>query len=63
MKRLRWLLLLGLMALSTVGCSSGGECDTCSSDSDCSTGLVCVNFDDGSRRCGSGLGSTTCRVR
>jgi hypothetical protein len=62
MKRLRWALLVLLVAFPTVGCSSGGECDTCSVDADCSGGLVCVNFSDGSRRCGSGTGTTQCRV-
>ena len=37
-------------------------------DSDCKGGLVCVNFldDNGNivgKRCGSGVGATTCRVR
>lgn len=43
------------------GC--GKECDTCQSDDDCaSEGLVCVSFSNGSKRCGSGVGATTCRV-
>jgi hypothetical protein len=61
MRRLRWVLLLILTAPS-IGCSSGGECDTCSTDSDCTSGFVCVKFSDDSSRCGSGLGTTTCRV-
>jgi hypothetical protein len=61
------LLLLALL-LPALGCSNGGECDTCSSDSDCQNGLVCKNFldEDGNvagQRCGSGVGATTCRVR
>ena len=63
MKRVRWVLLLVLSALPAIGCSKGGECDTCSTDSDCKSGFVCSSFSDGSKRCGSGLGATTCRVR
>jgi hypothetical protein len=60
------LLLLGVFvlgALASGACSSGGECDTCTADSDCKSGLSCVQFGDGSKRCGSGIGATTCRVR
>jgi hypothetical protein len=69
MMRSRWRLCLALLlALPLSGCSSGGECDTCKVDTDCKGGLVCVNFLDGSgnvvgKRCGSGVGATTCRVR
>jgi hypothetical protein len=62
----RWLAggLLLLLALPIGNCgSSGQECDRCSADSDCSSGLVCSTFSDGSRRCGSGLGETSCKVR
>jgi hypothetical protein len=53
-----------LLALPFAGCgSSGEECDTCTSDDDCKAGLVCTSFSDGSRRCGSGVGATSCRVR
>lgn len=62
LKRSLWLLLVAL-ALALPGCTSGGECDTCNQDSDCKGGLVCSSFSDGSKRCGSGLGATTCRVR
>ena len=64
MKRLRvWGLLLTLV-LPTSSCgSNGGECDSCSSDDDCTSGLVCSSFSDGSRRCASGLGETSCKVR
>jgi hypothetical protein len=56
--------LLVLLALPLAGCgSSGDECDTCSSDDDCTSGLVCSKFSDGSQRCASGLGATSCRTR
>jgi hypothetical protein len=56
--------LLLALALPIGSCgSSGEECDTCSSDNDCTGGFVCTNFSDGSSRCGSGLGETSCRVR
>lgn len=63
MRRSRMLLMLVLAALPVIGCSSGDECDTCGSDSDCKDGFFCTDFSDGSRRCGSGVGATTCRVR
>jgi hypothetical protein len=65
MNRTRYLLLvLILLALPASAChSSGEECDTCSSDGDCKSGLVCSTFSDGSKRCGSGVGATNCRVR
>jgi hypothetical protein len=63
MKPSRRLLLPLVLALPLLGCSSGDECDTCSQDSDCKDGLVCSRFDDGSMRCGTGTGATTCRVR
>jgi hypothetical protein len=58
---LRFGILLALVALPLAGC--GSECDTCSSDADCEAGLVCSKFSDGSQRCGSGVGASTCRVR
>ena len=58
-----WGLLLALaLPISSCG-ASGGECDTCSSDDDCNGGLICSSFSDGSRRCGSGMGETSCKVR
>jgi hypothetical protein len=70
MMRPRWRFCLALLlALPLAGCSSGGACDTCNADADCKSGLLCVNFQDpttGSvvgKRCGSGVGATTCRVR
>jgi hypothetical protein len=69
MMRSRFRLCLAvLLALPLSGCSSGGECDTCTVDTDCKGGLMCVNFQDpatGSvvgKRCGSGVGVTSCRV-
>jgi hypothetical protein len=60
----RWVfLLLLLVALPMAGCNSGDECDTCSTDEDCEAGFVCSTFSDGSQRCGSGLGASTCKVR
>lgn len=52
------------MAFSLADCSNnGGECDTCSMDVDCNAGLVCSTFSDGSKRCGSGVAASQCRVR
>jgi len=62
MRRMRWLLCLALAlpaALPLAGCSS--ECKTCKMDVDCKDGFFCTDFSDGSRRCGSGLGVTSCR--
>ncbi len=59
-----WLVVLMLLAIPAGSCrSTGNECDSCSSDSDCKAGLVCSTFSDGSKRCGSGVGATNCRVR
>lgn len=58
----RSILLLLLAALPALACTSGDECDTCSEDSDCKDGLTCTGFSDGSKRCGSGAGATTCRT-
>jgi hypothetical protein len=63
MLKRRPILLLVLAALPLLGCTSGDECDTCNEDSDCKDGFVCTTFSDGSKRCGSGLGATTCRTR
>ena len=62
-RRFRLMALMVLAAMPLVGCTSGDECDTCEQDSDCKDGFFCSEFDDGSRRCGSGVGATTCRVR
>jgi hypothetical protein len=64
MKRAAWLLLLCLAVLPFGGCNNGGECDRCTEDTDCKQGFVCSNFPaDNSKRCASGVGATTCRVR
>jgi hypothetical protein len=57
----RALALFLLLALGGAGCGQG-ECDKCTSDSDCPSGLVCSTFRDGSQRCASGTGATQCRV-
>jgi hypothetical protein len=59
----RWLILLALLLVPLGACSSGQECDTCTTDDDCDAGRVCSKFSDGSQRCGSGTGDTECRVR
>jgi len=64
--RARWpvrLLFALLLAFPLVACSSGDECDTCTSDDDCQAGFICTAFSDGSQRCGSGVGASSCRVR
>jgi len=61
--RRRALGCLILLVLPWLGCAKGNECDRCSSDTDCKQGFVCTSFSDGSKRCGTGLGATTCRVR
>ena len=64
--RVRWsarLLLVLFLALPLVACSSGDECDTCASDEDCEAEFICTTFSDGSQRCGSGVGASSCRVR
>jgi hypothetical protein len=63
MRRTRLFLILALAALPILGCTKGDECDTCSADGDCKDGFFCVTFSDESRRCGSGVGASTCRVR
>ena len=62
-KRMRALGLLLALALPMSSCGTEGEeCDRCTSDADCTGGLVCSSFSDGSQRCGTGTG-TSCRVR
>ena len=62
MRLSRMLVVLALCAFPLLSCSNGGECDKCNSDADCKQGLVCSQFSDGSKRCGSGEGVTTCRT-
>lgn len=63
MRRSTSLLLLMMLVVPWYGCTKGNECDVCSSDDDCKQGFVCNSFSDGSKRCGTGVGATTCRVR
>jgi hypothetical protein len=58
MRSLLMLVLLGVVASSCR--NTGDECDTCASEYDCKSGLSCASFSDGSKRCASGRGSTTC---
>ena len=60
----RRIVLLAIAAASFLPLAScGKECDSCQQDADCAPeGLVCVKFSNGSMRCGSGVGATTCRV-
>jgi hypothetical protein len=62
-RRSLWLAFSVLAILPLAGCSDGGECDTCTVNEDCKSGLLCVPFSDGSMRCGSGELTTQCRVR
>ena len=62
MRRYAALLLLVLLMLP-IACAKGQECDSCSADTDCKSPLICNGFSDGSKRCGTGTGATTCRVR
>jgi len=55
------VVLIALTAL--IACTKGDECDKCTTDADCKEGFFCSDFNDQSRRCGSGVGATTCRVR
>jgi hypothetical protein len=64
----RRLLLVMALAAPLLGCTQGNECDKCETDADCQQGLLCVNFEDSQgnsvgKRCGSGVGASTCRVR
>ena len=56
--------LLALAAALLIGslssCASTEECGTCASDDECRAGFLCSTFSDGTRRCASGMGDTTC---
>ena len=56
--------VLALIAALFIGalssCASTEECGTCSGDADCRSGFFCSTFSDGTRRCASGMGDTTC---
>lgn len=66
MKQTRWLVAAVLLSFPLIGscASTGDECDVCTAEADCKTGLVCASFaGETAKRCASGTGSTTCRVR
>ena len=63
MRRFNALLLVALLSVFVAACTKGDECDRCSQDTDCKGGFVCTTFSDGSTRCGTGTGASTCRVR
>jgi hypothetical protein len=63
MRRRNAFVLLALLSASFLACTKGDECDRCSQDSECKGGFVCTTFSDGSMRCGTGTGASTCRVR
>jgi hypothetical protein len=62
-KHLGRFALAAFLAASVIACGDSKECERCESDADCeSEGLLCRNFpEDGSKRCASGIGATTCR--
>jgi hypothetical protein len=64
MRRSRWLLAAVLALMPLVSCTRGQVCDRCETDEDCqdANAPVCTTFSDGSQRCGSGVGASTCRV-
>jgi hypothetical protein len=53
-------LASAVLLLAVAACAAKEECEACSSDDDCAARLVCSSFDDGTRRCGTGTGSTSC---
>ncbi len=66
MKQSRWLLAAVVAFFPLIGsCSSSGdECDVCTADTDCKSGLVCSKFTgEATMHCGNGDGTTVCRVR
>jgi len=66
MKRSLWQLGAVLLSFPLLGscASTGDECDVCTSDADCKTGLICNRFiNETTTRCAKGDGSTICRVR
>jgi hypothetical protein len=40
----------------------GQACSVCTVNADCAPGYVCAPFSDGSRRCGTGTGGTSCLI-
>jgi hypothetical protein len=60
----RLLALIAALFLGALSsCASTEECGTCSADADCRSGFFCSTFSDGTRRCASGMGDTTCGKR
>ena len=54
------VLFAAVVTFALSSCASTEECGTCSGDSDCRSGFFCSTFADGTRRCASGMGDTTC---
>lgn len=57
-----WTVLLVVLAVAVAACASGDKCDPCTTDADCKAGTVCSKFSDGKTYCGSGQGTSQCRV-
>ena len=60
-KLLMLALVIGTAALGS--CAKTEECGTCSSDAECRAGFICATFTDGSKRCATGIGESTCARR
>jgi hypothetical protein len=57
----RFAVLLAALVIGALSsCASTEECGTCSGDADCRSGFFCSTFSDGTRRCASGMGDSTC---
>jgi hypothetical protein len=48
---MRAILLALAIGAALMGCGPGGECESCSGDSDCKSGLKCAKFDNGDKLC------------
>ena len=68
MRRFTTTVLVGLLALSmalgTLGCGGkdddGEQCSSCSTNSDCDSGLVCTQTTNFGRVCAPSSGSFSC---